>query len=250
MSRSSSTQPADSHVAQERPANRLLSRLSDVEFQRLAPHLKTISPKVKDVFYHHGRPLEHVYFLNSGVASITTLLSNGSMVETATVGDEGMLGIEAYLGQAAVSQGETMMQVPASNGVTTAEMLSVAAFRRELAEGGTLHEVTGLYAQIVLAQMMQSAGCNALHPVHERCCRWLLQTQDRVHSDTFQLSHEFLAIMLGVRRQTVTVVAGTLQGAGLIAYSHGQIRVLDRAGLEAGSCECYAAIRKQHERLH
>jgi len=191
-----------------------------------------------------------VYFLNSGVASITTLLSNGSMVETATVGDEGMLGIEAYLGEDAVSQGETMMQVPASNGSARAEVLSVAAFRRELAQGGTLHQFAGRYAQIVLAQMMQSAGCNALHPVHERCCRWLLQTHDRVHSDTFQLSHEFLAIMLGVRRQTVTVVAGTLQGAGLIAYSHGQIRIRDRAGLEAASCECYAAIRKQHDRLY
>jgi CRP-like cAMP-binding protein len=97
--------------------------------------------------------------------------------------------------------------------------------------------------------MMQSAGCNALHPVHERCCRWLLQTHDRVHSDTFQLSQEFLAIMLGVRRQTVTVVAGTLQQAGLIEYKHGHITILDRTGIEAASCECYAAIRKQYDRL-
>src|SRR5215218_9166989 len=126
-----------------------------------------------------------------------------------------------------------MMQVPAPSGSTTAEMLSVEAFRRELAKGEALQDVVGRYTQVVLAQMMQSAGCNALHPVHERCCRWLLQTQDRVHADRFQLSQEFLAVMLGVRRQTVTVVAGTLQQAGLIDYKRGQISIIDRAALEA-----------------
>ena len=223
MAKRSTTTLVESPSTTGRPQNRLLSLLPEADFQRLVPDLKTISAKVKDVFHHHGRPLEYVYFLNGGVASITTLLSNGSMVETATVGDEGMLGIEAFLGADAVSQGETMMQVPASDGYATVEMLSVAAFRRELARGGTLRDVTGLYAQVILAQMMQSAGCNALHPVHERCCRWLLQTHDRVHAASFQLSQEFLAIMLGVRRQTVTVVAGTLQQAGLIDYKHGHI---------------------------
>jgi CRP-like cAMP-binding protein len=249
MARRSTAAAVDSRSATGRPRNRLLSLLPETEFQRLAPDLKTITVKVKDVFHHHGRPLEYVYFLNGGVASITTLLSNGSMVETATVGDEGMLGIEAFLGENAVAQSETMMQVPASDGTATVEMLSVAAFRQELARGGVLRDLTGRYAQVILAQMMQSAGCNALHPVHERCCRWLLQTHDRVHSDTFQLSQEFLAIMLGVRRQTVTVVAGTLQQAGLIEYKHGHITILDRTGIEAASCECYAAIRKQYDRL-
>jgi CRP-like cAMP-binding protein len=249
MSDRSTNRSVDFRAA-ERPLNRLLSLLSDAEFERLAPDLKTISVKVKHVFHHHGQPLDSVYFMNGGVASITTLLSNGSMVETATVGDEGMLGIEAFLGEEAIAQGETMMQVPVPAGETTAEMLSVAAFRRELALRQTLHDVTGRYGQVILAQMMQSAGCNALHPVHERCCRWLLQTHDRMHADTFQLSHEFLAIMLGVRRQTVTVVAGTLQQAGLITYTHGQITILNRAGMEAASCECYAVIRKQYDRLY
>jgi CRP-like cAMP-binding protein len=250
MANRSTSRSVDFRSAEHRPLNRLLSLLSDAEFARLAPDLKTITVKVKHVFHHHGQPLGYVYFLNGGVASITALLSNGSMVETATVGDEGMLGIEAFLGEDAIAQGETMMQVPVLEGDTTAEVLSVAAFRRELALGQTLHEVTGRYGQVILAQMMQSAGCNALHPVHERCCRWLLQTHDRMHADTFQLSHEFLAVMLGVRRQTVTVVAGTLQEAGLITYTHGQITILNRAGVEAASCECYAVIRKQYDRLY
>jgi CRP-like cAMP-binding protein len=237
------------HTSAARPNNRLLSLLSEKDYRRLCPDLKTVTFKLKDILHHHGQSLAHVYFLNGGVASITTSLQSGSMVETATVGDEGMLGIEAFLGRDAVSQGETMIQVADPRGSTTAEILSVEAFRRELARGEALQDVVGRYTQVVLAQMMQSAACNALHPVHERCCRWLLQTHDRVHSDTFHLSHEFLAMMLGVRRQTVTVVAGTLQTAGLIAYTHGQIRILERAKLEAGSCECYAVIRKQHERL-
>src|SRR5215211_6278187 len=113
-----------SQRATARPRNHLVSLLPEADFQRLAPDLKTISAKVKDVFHHRGQPIEHVYFMNAGVASITTLLSNGAMVETATVGDEGMLGVEAILGANAISQGETMMQVPASEGEGTAEMLT------------------------------------------------------------------------------------------------------------------------------
>src|SRR5215218_1835024 len=131
------------HTSAARPNNRLLSLLPEKDYRRLSPDLKTVTFKVKDVLHHHGQSLAHVYFPNAGVASITTSLQSGSMVETATVGDEGMLGIEAFLGRDAVSQGETMMQVPASNGSATAEVLSVAAFRRELAQGGTLHQFAG-----------------------------------------------------------------------------------------------------------
>jgi CRP-like cAMP-binding protein len=139
----------------------------------------------------------------------------------------------------------TMMQVPDTN----VERLSVSAFREELARGEVLSILIGRYAQTTLKQMMQSSACNALHHVTERCPRWLLMTHDRVEGDTFQLSQEFLAVMLGVRRQSVSVVAGTLQKAGLITYRHGRVTVLDRAGLEAASCECYAAIRSYSDAL-
>ena len=127
--------------------------------------------------------------------------------------------------------------------------MSAAAFRREIDRRGALHELIGRYSQALMATLMQSVACNTLHHVQERCCRWLLTTHDRMHSDQFELSHEFLAIMLGSRRPTVTLVAGTLQRAGLIPYKHGRITVLDRKGLEAGSCECYATICRHFARL-
>jgi CRP-like cAMP-binding protein len=222
-----------------RPKNQLLRALPAADFERLRPHLKTVSTRTKQVFYKQGEALGYVYFPNGGVLSITTLLSDGTMVETATVGNEGMVGIEAFFNADPIAPGMTMMQVPDTN----VERLSVSAFREELARGKVLSILIGRYAQTTLKQMMQSSACNALHHVTERCPRGLLMTHDRVEGDTFQLSQEFLAVMLGVRRQSVSVVASTLQKAGLITYRHGRVTVLDRAGLEAASCECYAAIR-------
>lgn len=229
----------------DRPKNLLLRALPDADFQRLLPDLKTIPTTTKQVFHKHGQPIEYVYFPNGGVASITAVLSDGTMVETGTVGLEGMVGIEAFLGNDTVAPGESMMQVPD----TSAEQLSVLAFRREIARQGALADLIGRYAQASVAQMMQSTACNARHHIQERCPRWLLTTHDRVGTDEFQLSHEFLAIMLGVRRQSVTVVAGTLQAAGLITYHRGRVKILNRKGLEAASCECYALVRRRFDAL-
>jgi CRP-like cAMP-binding protein len=228
-----------------RPLNGLLASLSKETLLRLAPDLHRIPVTVKQFFHRQGQPITDVYFPNDGVASITTILSDGSMVEAATVGDEGMLGFEAIFGAGAVAQGDTLLQVPGS----TMEKLNVTAFRLELARGSELQEIMGRYAQALIAQMMHSNACNAIHQVHERCCRWLLQTHDRIHQDEFLLSQEFLAVMLGVRRQSVTVVARTLQNAGFISYIHGRITIRDRAGLEAASCECYQDIRKREARI-
>jgi CRP-like cAMP-binding protein len=229
----------------ERPKNHLLRALPSDVFQRLLPDLTTIGTPTKHVFHKHGEPVEYVYFPNGGVASVTAVLSDGTMVEAATVGVEGMVGIEAFFAKDVLAPGETMMQVPD----TSAEKLSVVAFRRELARQGGLFDLIGRYVQASVAQMMQSIACNARHQVQERCPRWLLMTHDRVGCDEFGLSHEFLAMMLGVRRQSVTVVAGTLQAAGLISYKHGRVRVLDRKGLEAASCECYALVRRRFDAL-
>ena len=232
--------PADS-----RPLNHLLRALPAADLRRLMPDMETIAVRPRHVLYRSGERLKHVFFPNGGVFSITTVLPDGSQVEVATVGDEGMVGIEALFGADATAPGETFLQVPDGSAVK----LSVTAFRRELARFGPLNTLMGRYAQTVIAQMMQSTACNARHQVQERCARWLLMTHDRVHEQDFHLSHEFLAMMLGVRRPTVTVVAGVLQQAGLISYKHGNVSVLDRKGLEAASCACYAVIRGHFDRM-
>jgi CRP-like cAMP-binding protein len=229
----------------DRPLNRLLRALPPQDFDRLLPNLKTIPLRRRDGLLTRGEPVDFVYFPNGGVASITVGLADGTVVETGTVGVEGMVGLEAFYARSPLALGDSMMQVPD----TSAERLPIAPFRAELDRCGALADAIGEYALVALAQMMQSVACNARHPVNERCPRWLLSTHDRVGRDEFHLSQDFLAIMLGVRRQSVTVAAGILQAAGIIAYRHGIIRILDRPALEAASCECYAlqsaAIRRK-----
>jgi CRP-like cAMP-binding protein len=231
-------------ASDNRPKNKLLACLPRTDFQRLRPHLKTIPVKVKQVFHPANTPIREVFFPNGGVTSMTTVMRDGSMVEIATVGDEGFVGVGAIFGDGIVS-GEAMVQVPD----TSAEVMSVGVFRAELDRRGPFFDCIQRYSQGLLSLMMQSTACMALHPVQERCCRWLLMTHDRVRQDEFQLSHEFLAMMLGSTRPTVTVVAGALQKAGLIKYVHGRITILDRQSLESASCECYATVRRQFERL-
>jgi CRP-like cAMP-binding protein len=196
---------------------------------------------VKGVIQRVGDPVKYVYFPISGVFSITTVLPDGITVETATVGHEGMMGIEAVLTDTPRAAGETILQVP--EGV--ALRIDVASFRHEMAIRGALAELAGNYFQLVLLQMMQTAACNARHAVLERCAKWLLLTHDRVRRNEFQLSHEVLALMLATTRPTVTIVARTLQQAGLIAYKYRRVNVLDRKGLESVACSCYGSIRTQ-----
>ena len=226
-------------------ANLLLAALPDDAFRTLAPYLKTVPTPVRRVLHESGERLRHVYFLNDGVASIITRLSDGRSVEAATVGDEGMLGIEAFLDDRAIAYGKTLMQVAG----TTALALPVADFRRAVSRSGPLHELMGRYTQVLLAQLIQSTACNAIHDVQQRCARWLLMTHDRMHAQDFRLSHEFLAVMLGVHRPTVSIVAAGLQDAGLIRYRYSQVTVVDRDGLEAAACECYPRIRAQFNRI-
>ena len=227
-----------------RPKNRLLASLPPADYKRLRPHLRTIPATAKHVFHPLNEPVRDVFFPNGGVASVTTVMKDGTMVEIATVGCEGVVGINALFGGGMVG-GATMMQVPD----TSIEVLSVKMFQRELDRRGAFFEGVRRYSQGYLMLMMQSAACLALHTVHERCCRWLLMTHDRVQRDDFHLSHEFLAMMLGSTRPTVTVVASTLQKAGMIKYVHGRITILDRKGLEAASCECYETVKHHFDRL-
>ena len=230
--------------ADGRPNNKLLAGLPQEDFDRIKPHLRRIPTKVKQVLHRRNDPIREVVFPNGGVASITTVMKNGSMVEIATVGDEGLVGIGAFFGSEEVGT-ETMIQVPD----TDAEIMTVEAFKKEMDRRGPFYEAVLRYSQGLLALIMQSTACMALHPVQDRCCRWLLMAHDRVRRDDFELSHEFLAMMLGATRPTVTVVAGTLQKAGFIRYKHGRITVLDRKGLEGSSCECYTTVKAQFDRL-
>ena len=237
--------PAGRPPPSQRPKNHLLAALPARDFRRLLPYLTTVPIRWKQVLHEAGEPLRAVYFLNGGAASIVTALSDGTIVEAATVGNEGMLGIEAFLSAGASATGRTLMQVPD----TDAESMSVEDFRREAVPSGALHDLLGRYTQVMLAQLMQSTACNLRHEVPQRCARWLLMTHDRMERRDFNLSHEFLAAMLGVGRPTVSVAAGTLQGAGLIRYTHGRVTVRNRKGLEAASCECYAIIRAHFKLL-
>ncbi len=228
-----------------RPKNRLLASLPEADFQRIQPDLNTVALRPKQVLCKQGDRLKYVWVPNGGVVSVTTNLSDGSTVEAATVGDEGMLGIEAFFSGDVIAPGETLLQVPDTN----LERMTVEAFRREVNRHGALHDAVGHYVRMFIAQMMQATACNALHTVEQRCARWLLMTHDRMHERDFHLSHEFLAVMLGVQRPTVTEVAGLLQHAGLIHYSHGHVTVIDRRGLERSACECYRIIRGHFDRL-
>jgi len=226
--------------------NSLLARLSDDQFRQLQPHLKTVALDPKQVLHKQGDPVRFVYFPSGGIVSMATLLPDGSMLEAATIGDEGMVGVEAFFSDDAVSACETIVQVPIPN--DSAERLAVGDFRRFMNACPPFHQAIAGYIERVYAIMGRLMACNAHHAIDERCARWLLTMDDRMNGQDFHLSHEFLAAMLGVRRQTVSVVAGTLRTAGLIRYVHGRITIIDRKGLEAAACDCYPAIRALYER--
>lgn len=230
------------------PKNKVLASLPVEDFACLQPHLKTVAFKRKEVIHRRNELVQRVVFPNGGVASVTTAMKNGTTVEIATVGDEGLLGIDAFFGDVMMPC-ETMVQVPDTDTDTHAEVMSADAFRREMNRPGPFQAGVLRYWQGFQTLIIQSTACKALHCVQDRCCRWLLMAHDRVHRDEFQLSHEFLAMMLGTTRPTVTAIAGTLQKAGLIHYRHGHMTILDRRSLENASCECYATVKAQFDRL-
>jgi CRP-like cAMP-binding protein len=224
--------------------NRLLGALPGADYARILPHVRMIAVTPGHTLQAPRVRIKDVYFPNGGVFSITNQMRNGDLVEVATVGREGMLGIGVFFGDRG-GIGRTFQQV--ANGPLPS--MAVARFIEETTKAGPFRDVVGVYAQANLLQIMQCTACNALHSVTQRCCRWLLQTRDRVDDDTFSLKQEFLAVMLGVHRPTVTVVLRSLQREGLIASRYGRIRILRRRRLEAASCECYRVIRGHFARL-
>jgi CRP-like cAMP-binding protein len=192
-------------MSNSEPENRLLAALPRADFLRLTAGMSEVIFETKETAYRAGGPINYVYFPRTGVLSAVVVMRDGASAEVGLIGNEGVAGVAAFLGpfQAAVYP----------------------------------------YTRGTMAASARTAACNSVHPNVERLARWLLMCHDRVGGDEFPITHEFMALMLGVRRATVTVTAGAIQSAGFIQYRHGQMRILDRAGLEATSCECYAAVR-------
>jgi CRP-like cAMP-binding protein len=225
--------------------NRLLAALPNETYASILKDIRMTPVSVGDTLLEHGETISHVYFPNGGVYSVTTEMRDGSLVEVATVGFEGMLGVNVFLGDM-LGAGRSLLQVP--NGAVP--KMAVGRFLKLTADPGPFRTAVSNYVQANTLQMMQGTACNALHGLEQRCCRWLLQTHDRVDGNEFLLKHEFLAIMLGTTRPWVTKVLGLLQKAELISSRYGRITVLNRKKLERTSCECYEVIAGHFERLN
>lgn len=223
--------------------NRLLASLPREEYERLVPYLEPVFLDFKRELYQPNVLIEFVYFPLEGVCSLLSLTSEGDLIEVATVGNEGMVGLPVFLGARQIP-GIAMSQVPGN-----ALRMRAKDLQNQVTHGTSLYDVLHRYTQALFNFISQSALCNRVHSIEQRCCRWLLLTRDRVETDEFPLTHEFLSQMLGVRRAAVSEVAAKLKNAGFITYVYGKITILDRAGLEATSCECYELIKAEFERL-
>jgi CRP-like cAMP-binding protein len=245
--------PAGSPAAQSNPENAgqvarrapiensLLAAVPRKEYRRLLAGLEPVTLSFGDVLYEPGETIQHVYFPGASLVSLLTLADGHLAMEVGLIGREGMVGLPLVLGHH-VSPVRALVQ-----GSGTAMRMAAAHFRKEFQISQPLQHELYYYTHTLMAQISQTAACNRFHVVEKRLARWLLMTHDRVKSDQFHMTHEFLGHMLGVRRVGVTKAAQSLQKHRLIHYSRGEITVLDRTGLEAASCECYEAIKDMHD---
>jgi CRP-like cAMP-binding protein len=223
--------------------NRILASLPKAEIGRLAPYLSPLTLETGKTLLDPGENMTHAYFLESGLASVVVSMADGNTVETGITGNEGVVGFAILLGTKSMPS-RTFIQVAGAGYRIPAQRLSEA-----YEKPGMLRKQINRYFQAHLAQTAQTAACNRLHDIEERLARWLLICHDRMESDTFYLTHEFLGHMLGTPRTTVTLAAGLLHKADLVDYSRGRINIKNRKGLEMVACECYQTIRDEFERL-
>jgi CRP-like cAMP-binding protein len=228
---------------QSQSHNHILASLSTNEYERLLPHLEQVELHLGEIVSQPDEPIEHAYFPQTGTISVTMLMEDGSQAEVGVIGNEGMFGLPIVLGTNSTPF-QSMAQVPGH-----ALRMKASALREEVKDCGQLQQLLLRYTQAFLVQTAVTAACNRLHHLDGRLARWLLMCQDRAKVDDLQLTHDFIATMLGVRRAGVSVAANNLQAAGLINYRRGNIHILDRAGLEGHSCECYGVVRKEFARL-
>jgi CRP-like cAMP-binding protein len=229
--------------AAEAPANRLLGLLPPKDYARLRPHLRRITLENRQSLYRAHQPIGFVYFIETGVGSLVNTMANGQASEVGTIGNEGVVGLPLVWGDDRAPT-SVYIQVPGAG-----LRMKATLFKKELARSASMRTVMLHYAHAFFNQVAQSAACNQFHSIEQRCCRWMLMTHDRMQSDKFLLTQEFLAMMLGVQRTGVTAAAGGLQRAGLIHYRRGNVTIIDRRGLVRRSCECYGVSKKEFDRL-
>jgi CRP-like cAMP-binding protein len=223
--------------------NLLLAALPDTEWERWLPQLEAVAMPLGQVLYESGDTLSHVYFPTTAIVSLLYVMENGASAEIAVVGKEGIVGISLFMGGESTPSRAVVQS--AGNGFRLKAQMMKAEFNRA---GAVLHLLLR-YTQALITQMAQTAVCNRHHSLDQQLCRWLLLSLDRLQDNELMMTQELIANMLGVRREGVTEGALKLQHAGLISYSRGRITVLDRPGLEKRTCECYAVVKKEYDRL-
>ena len=223
--------------------NHLLAALSGLEWQRWQPLLEDVEMPLGRVLYEADKMLSHVYFPTTSIVSLLTVLENGSSAEIAVVGNDGLVGVSLFMGGGSTPSRAVVQS--AGHGFR----LKAEDMKREFDRGGPVLHLLLRYTQALITQMSQTAVCNRHHSLDQQLCRWLLLSLDRLEGSELVMTQELIANMLGVRREGVTDGATKLQNAGLISYSRGRIRVLDRPGLEQRTCECYRVVKKEYDRL-
>ena len=229
-----------SHKPQQ---NHLLAALPATVCAQLYPHLELVPMPLGEVLYESGAKLQDVYFPTTSIVSLLYVMENGASAEIAIVGNEGILGISLFMG------GQTTPSRAVVQSAGFGYRLKAKLLMEEFNKGGSVLHLLLRYTQALITQMSQTAVCNRHHSLNQQLCRWLLLSLDRLSSNNLDMTQELIANMLGVRREGVTEAAGKLQQAGLIHYSRGRITVIDRPGLEAEVCECYAVVKKEFDRL-
>ena len=231
-------------ASEGRQPNQLLRGLSAADYALIVPHLRRVTLGVGEMISDANARIRDVFFPETAVLSLILTMADGAAVEAATVGNEGVVGLSAFLGDGAMST-RCLTQIAGD-----AQRLPAITLLRVLAQSPALGAVLGRYTQAFINQLAQSVACNRLHTIDQRCARWLLMTHDRVGGgDSFDLTQEFLSYMLGVRREGVSGASRALQHRGIISYRRGHISVLDRRGLERAACECYGETRADFARL-
>jgi CRP-like cAMP-binding protein len=223
--------------------NKLLAALPAMVRERVQQSLKPVFMPLGEVLYESGVKLDHVYFPTTAIVSLLYVMANGASAEIAVVGNDGLVGVALFMG------GESTPSRAVVQNEGWAYRLAGALLKEEFTRTGEMHHLLLRYTQALLTQMTQTAACNRHHSIDQQLCRWLLLSLDRLASDKMRLTQELIANMLGVRRDGVTEAAGKLQIAGLIRYRQGHITVVDRPGLEARCCECYAGVKRESDRL-
>jgi len=228
---------------QEPKTNQLLAVLPRDEWRRWQPHLEPVDLPLGHVLYEPGGTLEHVFFPTTAIVSLLYVMENGASAEIAVVGLEGLVGISLFMG------GESTPSRAVVQSAGQAYQLSAKLIKEEFNRSHAVMHLLLRYTQALITQMAQTAVCNRHHSLDQQLCRWLLLSMDRLRGNELVMTQELIANMLGVRREGVTESALKLQRAGLISYSRGHITVIDRAGLEKRTCECYAVVKKEYDRL-